>query len=401
MAEFVYKARNTEGSSLEGLMDADNEQIVAKRLRDKGYYIISIKKYEDRNIHINFKAFTRVTLKDLAVFCRQFSTMINAGISLVRSLDILLSQSTNLKLKETILSIKEKVEGGMALSKALEEEKKVFPRLFISMVAAGEAGGLLDESLEEVAAHLENENEMKQKVTSALVYPIIISIVSVFVVIFLTVGVLPTFVDMFAGMDMELPAITEFVLASSDFLSSYWWFVLAILGVGVGAIYSYYRIEQGRRNIDKLLLKVPLIGDLSTKLATARFSKTLSVLISSGVPIIESLDIVAKIMTNRVVAENILEAKKAITEGESMVLPLRHGRIFPKMLLQMVKIGEETGRLDEMLLRVSGFYEKEVENKVNGMVSLIEPLLIVGLGIVVGGIVLSIMLPMFNMLDGI
>jgi len=399
MAEFIYQARSAEGNRLDGSLEADNEQMAVKRLRDKGYYIISIEEYKNRNI--NFKLFSRVGLKDLVVFSRQFATMINAGISLVRALEILSTQTDNLKLREAITSIKDNVEGGMPLSAALEEKKKIFPDLFISMVAAGEAGGLLDETLEEMADHLESENELRQKIFSALAYPAVISFVSLCSVVYLIVGVLPTFVDMFTDMDIELPAITKFVLALSAFVSSYWWLILVMFAMLIFGIYFYRKTGQGRRNIDRIVLKIPIIGDLSTKLATARFTKTLSVLISSGVSIIESLEIVEAVMSNKVVAENISQAKQAITEGESMVLPLRQQGIFPPMLLQMINVGEETGRLDEMLLRVAGFYEQEVKAKTEGLVSLIEPLLIVILGLVVGGIMMSVMLPMFDMINGI
>ncbi|PRX31143.1 type IV pilus assembly protein PilC [Orenia metallireducens] len=399
MAEFIYQARSAEGNRLDGSLEADNEQMAVKRLRDKGYYIVSIEEYKDRNI--NFKLFSRVGLKDLVVFSRQFATMINAGISLVRALEILSTQTDNLKLREAITSIKDNVEGGMPLSAALEEKKKIFPDLFISMVAAGEAGGLLDETLEEMADHLESENELRQKIFSALAYPVVISFVSLCSVIFLIVGVLPTFVDMFNDMNVELPTITKFVLALSAFVSSYWWLILVMLAMLILGVYYYRKTGQGRRHIDRILLKLPIVGDLITKLAAARFTKTLSVLISSGVSIIESLEIVEAVMSNKVVADNISQAKQAITEGESMVLPLRQQEIFPPMLLQMINVGEETGRLDEMLLRVAGFYEQEVKAKTEGLVSLIEPLLIVILGLVVGGIMMSVMLPMFDMINGI
>ena len=328
--------------------------------------------------------------------------MINSGLSLVRSLKILAQQTSNHKLKEGIVSVQDNVESGMSLSKALRQEQDIFPKLFISMVEAGETGGLLGESLEEMADHFESENDLRQKVTSAIAYPLVISAVAVLVVAGLVIGVLPTFVNMFADMNVELPLITRVLLATSNFLSGVGGLiVLGIILATIFAVYRYYQTDSGKRKIDGFLLKLPLVGNLITKIAVARFTSTLAVLIESGVSIIESLDVVSRVMTNQVIADRVVEARESISEGESIADPLAVNGTFPQMVLQMIRVGEETGALADMLEKVTYFYNREVEHKVEAVVSLIEPALIVVLGLVVGSIVLSIMLPMFNMISSI
>ncbi|WP_018247721.1 type II secretion system F family protein [Orenia marismortui] len=400
---FLYKARDSQGSLTEGLIEAENEEIVARRLRDRGFYITSIEKEEQEKKSSNIKLpfLNRVKLSDLALFCRQFSTMINSGLSLVKSLDILTEQTENSKLREAVGNIKEKVEGGMALSTAMKEEKKIFPKLLISMIEAAEIGGLLDSTLEEMADHFESENELSQKIKSAMAYPLIISVVAVGIVIFLIMGVLPTFVEMFENMGQQLPLITRALLGLSKFLTIHWYVVPLVIFAPIISIYLYYQRESGRKKIDAFKLKVPVFGKLLTKIAVARFTRTLGILVNSGVSILEGLDIVANIISNQVIADSIREARKSISEGESIAIPLRKNGVFPMMVLQMIKVGEETGKLDEMLLKISDFYEKEVEHTVEAAVSLIEPLMIVVMGVVVGGIVAAMMLPMFDMVQGI
>ncbi|WP_245526681.1 type II secretion system F family protein [Acetohalobium arabaticum] len=371
------------------------------RLRNRGYYITSIEEeQESSSLGDKLKQFKKVKLKDLALFCRQFATMIDAGVSLVRALDILGDQTGNPKLREAIRSVQEHVEGGVSLSNALEEEDHVFPRLFISMVEAGETGGILDEVLLEMADHFEKENEMKQQITSALAYPAVITLVAVGVVVFLVTVILPTFVDIFAGMNIQLPLPTRILLTTSNLISSYWYLFVGAVLVVISFSYYYYQTDRGKRQIDWLLLKLPLFGDLIIKISVARFSRTLGTLISSGVTILEGLEVVSRVVSNQIVAEQLNEARNSISAGESMADPLQQNGLFPQMVIQMIRIGEETGSLDQMLNRVAQFYDQEVEHKVEGMVSLIEPALILILGLVVGSIVVSMMLPMFNMMQG-
>ncbi|ADL13277.1 Type II secretion system F domain protein [Acetohalobium arabaticum DSM 5501] len=398
---FRYKVRDENGEQLEGALEAESREIVIDRLRNRGYYITSIEEeQESSSLGDKLKQFKKVKLKDLALFCRQFATMIDAGVSLVRALDILGDQTGNPKLREAIRSVQEHVEGGVSLSNALEEEDHVFPRLFISMVEAGETGGILDEVLLEMADHFEKENEMKQQITSALAYPAVITLVAVGVVVFLVTVILPTFVDIFAGMNIQLPLPTRILLTTSNLISSYWYLFVGAVLVVISFSYYYYQTDRGKRQIDWLLLKLPLFGDLIIKISVARFSRTLGTLISSGVTILEGLEVVSRVVSNQIVAEQLNEARNSISAGESMADPLQQNGLFPQMVIQMIRIGEETGSLDQMLNRVAQFYDQEVEHKVEGMVSLIEPALILILGLVVGSIVVSMMLPMFNMMQG-
>ncbi|GAB6137121.1 type II secretion system F family protein [Halanaerobaculum tunisiense] len=327
--------------------------------------------------------------------------MINSGLSLVRSLSILEEQTSNSKLQSAISSIREEVEKGKSLSEALEEYDDIFPRLFISMVKAGEAGGILDNTLEEMADHFEREREIQQKVTSALVYPAVISLLSINVVFFLVTFILPTFVEMFKDFSIKLPLTTRVLLKLSQFMNNYWYLVLALIVILVLLIKYYYQTGQGRRKIDGLLLKVPIIGDVIIKLSIGRFSRTLGVLLASGVSILEGLEVISKLVSNQVITDKILEARQSISQGQSIILPLEKSNLFPQMFVQMIKIGEETGTLDQMLERVANFYDQEIEHTLERVVSFIEPAMLLILGLVVGGIVTAVMLPLFNMIQGV
>ena len=398
---FHYKARDQEGIVSEGTIESENKEYVIRRLKEQGYYISNIEEVEERTgISLDLSFLKGVGLKDLVLFSRQFATMIKSGVSLVRTLTILAQQVSNSKLKEAIQDIQSEVESGSSLSEAMAEQDDVFPQLFISMVAAGETGGVLDEVLEEMADHFERENQLKQQVTSALAYPSVITVVAVVVVFFLIAVVLPNFVGIFSGLGTQLPLPTRLLLKVSNFLSNYWYLLIAAIAAVIAVIYFYYQTDNGKRQIDWLLLKVPLVGDLITKVSVVRFSSTLAILLASGVSILEGLEVVSNIISNQIIADRVLEAKSSVRDGNSFTAPLQRNNIFPPLVIQMVKVGEETGNVEEMLEKISDFYDQEVEYKVEGMVSLIEPVLILGLGLVVGSIVAAVMLPMFSMMQG-
>ena len=398
---FHYKARDQQGVVSEGTIEAESKEYVVQRLKKQGYYISNVEEVEERSeISFSFNFFQGVGLKDLVLFSRQFATMIKSGVSLVRSLTILARQVGNTTLQETIEKVQEDVESGSSLSEAMAEHRDVFPQLFISMIAAGETGGVMDEVLEEMADHFERENDLKQQVTSAMAYPAVITLVAIVVVFFLIVVVLPSFVGIFAGLDTQLPLPTRILLQVSDIMSNYWYLLIGGLVAFFGGIYFYYQTEDGKKQIDWLLLKTPLIGDLITKISIARFSSTLSILLTSGVSILEGLEVVSNIISNQIIAERISQAQINVREGNSFTAPLSRDNVFPPLVIQMIKVGEETGSLEEMLEKVSDFYDQEVEYKVESMVSLIEPALILGLGLVVGSIVAAVMLPMFSMMQG-
>ena len=403
---FEYKARNKKGSVIEGLIEAEDQNTATAMLKRRGYYVSSLEEQNKKDdilatINDKLQKMKGVSLDDLSIFCRQFSTMINSGLSLVRSLDILVEQTENPNLREAVVSLKEGVQSGKTLSDAMKEQGKVFPELFISMVEAGEAGGVLDHTLAEMSEHFEKESELRQRVKSATTYPAAIIVVAVGVVFFLMTFVIPEFVAMFAGSGMELPLPTQIVMGVSDFLAAFWWtIILGVLALVI-AVKKYYETENGRRQIDWLLLHIPVIGDMLLKMSVTRFSKTLAILLGSGVSILHSFKVVSNVMTNQIIADRLFDARKKLSEGESIVLPLEQDDLFPPMVLQMLRVGEETGNLDEMLLTVAKFYEREVESAVDAVVDLIEPAIIVVLGGVVGGIVVAIAMPMFQMMDTI
>ena len=396
--QYRYKVRNQNGELFKGKVEADDQRAAIKKLRDRDYYPISVEEVKERQeLSDILERFKSVDTYDLVLFSRQFATMIDSGLSMVRTLKILGEQTENPKLQKAIVSIREKVESGTSLSRAMEEED-VFPKLFVSMVRAGESGGVLARVLKEMARHYERENELKQEVKSAMTYPVIVILLSVVVLIVLIAVILPGFTDMFADLGAELPAATRFLMWLGDSMRAYWYTLpIGVLAAVFGFKY-YYDTDEGERRIDFLLLKIPMFGDLIRKTSVSRFSQTMSVLIASGVSILESFELTAEIVENRVVSDAIKESRRSISEGESIAAPLERADIFPPMVLQMIRVGEETGTIDEMLAKVASFYEDEVKHKLDAIVSMIEPITIAFLGIVVGLILFSVMGPMFDMI---
>ncbi|MGM0472413.1 MAG: type II secretion system F family protein [Bacillota bacterium] len=398
---FHYQVRNRSGNKLEGTIEAESKAVAIRRLKEQDYFITAIEEQDNSGRSLlNLDRFKKVKLEDLTLFCRQFATMIDSGLTLIKALSILSEQVSNVKLKQALENVRESIEEhGLSLSKAFQEED-VFPQFFISMVEAGETGGILDEVLLEMADHFEKENELKQKITSALAYPLVITLVAVGLVVFLITVILPTFVDIFAGLSIELPLPTRILLGLSDIVANYWYLLVGgFVGI-ILVLYKYYQTSSGKNQIDHFLLKLPLVSDLIIKVSVARFSRTLGILLASGVSILESLEVVSRVVSNQVVIRQIREARESVSTGESMARPLQKSDIFPAMVVQMIRVGEETGNLDQMLVRLANFYDQEVEHKVEAMVSLIEPALILVLGVVVGGIVIAMMLPMFDMMQG-
>lgn len=402
MPTFNYKARTSTGQMITGSLDADNERVLVSRLAGMGYTVLSV---EERKkpvpIKDVFSRFQKVHLKSIAIFARQFSTMINAGLSLVKCLDILSQQTEDKKLQEIIKKIKQSVEDGATLSSSFGQFPNVFSPLFINLVNAGEVGGVLDEVMGRIATFLEKEQMLKGKVKSAMTYPAIVLFVAIGVVFFLVTFVLPTFIAMFEGMEMELPLPTRLLLAISFSIRKYWFvWVLVLFGGGI-LLLRYISTPMGKRQYDKMILKVPVFGMLNSKVSISRFARTLGTLLSSGVPVMQALEVTANAAGNVVITEAIMTARASIREGESIAGPLQESGIFPPMVTQMIAVGEETGNLDGMLNKISDFYDMEVENTLQALTSLLEPLLMVGMGIIVGFIVISMFLPMFVLIGGI
>jgi type IV pilus assembly protein PilC len=400
VATFLYKVRDFNGKVISGSTEADNENQVAERLREVGYFITSIKaKDSSRDVQISFAP--KVKLRDVAVFSRQFATMIQSGIALLRCLDILYDQQENKTFKKVIGQVKKAVEEGSSLSNALEAHPKVFPNLFVNMVSAGEVGGVLDEALDRLAEHFDKEHELKEKVKSATTYPLVISIFAIVVVNVMLIWVVPTFVAMFASFNAELPALTKAVVGLSNFMKKYYPYMIGLTGVGIYIFNRYRKTPEGASQLDLLVLKIPVFGQMNLKLAVARFTRTLGTLVKSGVPILLALEVTEKTAGNIIIARGIAAARDSIKEGETIARPLEASGVFPAMVTQMIAVGEETGALDTMLNRIADFYDREVKFLVESLTSLIEPILIIFLAVIVGGIVASVMLPMFDMFSQI
>lgn len=398
MAVYVWEGRTRAGEIVRGDIEAPNEATVMQKLRAQQILVLNIKE--------RTKGFTlpftlpflkeRVKEKDLVVFTRQFGTMIDAGLPLVQCLDILASQQQSKAFKTVLFDVKSAVEGGATLHDALRRHPEVFDELYVNLVAAGELGGILDTILSRLSTYIEKAMKLKGEVKSAMVYPSVIITVAIAVVIVLMVYVIPTFQKMFEGMGGELPGPTQFVVNLSAFFKRYWLLMIAGIGGTIFAISSFRRTQRGRLFFDTLFLKIPVIGDLIRKVAVARFSRTLSTLISSGVPILDGLDICAKTAGNKIIENAIREARASIAGGKTISEPLKETGVFPPMVVQMISVGESTGALDQMLGKIADFYEEEVDAAVAALTSLMEPMLMVFIGVVVGGILIAMYLPIFS-----
>jgi type IV pilus assembly protein PilC len=397
MASFNYSGRNREGKVINGTMDADNQSAVITFLRTKGIIPISVKQ-KDRGFNFNIDlGGPKITTRDVSIFTRQFSTMISAGLPLVQCLNILSSQMEHPKFKKTIEQITQKVEGGATFAEALAKHPKVFDNLFVNMINAGEIGGVLDVVMNRLALYMESAERLQKKVKSALVYPVTVSIIALVIVSALMLFIVPTFANMFSSFGGKLPALTQTMLDMSNFMKKYFYLVFGAFGV-LGVIVSRIKkTERGRKEIDKLVLKMPVFGILLRKVAVAKFTRTLGTLVSSGVPIVEALSITARTSGNTVVETAVNKARDSIQRGANIAAPLKESGVFPAMVTQMISVGEETGALDQMLTKIADFYDEEVNTAVDGLTSLIEPLLMVFLGTVIGVVVVALFLPIIKM----
>jgi type IV pilus assembly protein PilC len=398
MAKFAWEGKNRTGGSVTGEMDAPSEAFVLAQLRREQIAPLRIRKRgAELAIRLPFRGEKRVTQKELAIFTRQFATMIDAGLPLVQCLDILGEQQANPSFKKVILKVKEDVESGSTFADALTKHPRVFDALFVNLVAAGEVGGILDTILSRLAEHIEKAMKLAKKVKGAMVYPATIVAVAVVVTVILLLYVIPIFAKMFADFGQELPGPTQVVLSLSAFTRKYFLGVVVFF-VLLGFLFRwYYRQENGRRNVDRMLLRLPVVGSLLQRIAIARFSRTLGTMVSSGVPILESMDIVAKTAGNKIIEEAIIKARGSISEGKTIAEPLSESAVFPPMVTQMVSVGEQTGALDSMLNKIADFYDDEVDSAVDALTSLLEPMLMVFLGVVIGGMVIAMYLPVFKL----
>ncbi|NFN94148.1 type II secretion system F family protein [Clostridium botulinum] len=395
MPNFKYRAMNTDGEKIHGNHEADSKGEVIEFISSNGYYPLMVEEIIESK-QIEFKFNNKVKLKDLSIFCRQFYTMLDAGVPILTCLNILTSQTTNAKLKETLKEVEDDVEKGGVLSNAMRKHTEVFPGLLVSLVSAGEASGNLDSIMLRMANHYEKENKVSNKVRNAMIYPIILGLVAITAVVFILTYVMPTFTDLFIESGLNLPWSTKFLLWSSASLKAHWFMILlAIVGIII-AIKYYLKTEQGSIAASKLKLKLPVIRRLNEMIIVSRFTRTLSTLLSSGLPLVQALDIVIGVIDNKIAEDAILKVKEKVVRGESLNSSLRETEIFPQMLYSMIKIGEETGSLDDILNKTADFYDEELESTIQTTVALMEPALIVIMGVIIGFIIISIMIPMFD-----
>ena len=400
MAMFKYEYRTAAGETRNGQIEAPDQNSAKQRLREMKISPTSINESKGG---LGFKmptpAFLKpsVSTKDLVIFTRQFATMIDSGLPLVQCLDILSKQTENPTLREQLLTVKEKVESGSTFGDALKGYPDTFDDLYVNLIAAGEVGGMLDTIMNRLAAYLEKNEKLVRQVKGAMTYPIVVMVVATIVVAILLLKVVPQFEGMFADFGAALPAPTLFVISISKFLQSYFMMIVVALTVIFFGVQRFYKTEVGRRTLDKVMLVLPVFGDLLRKVAVARFCRTLGTMISSGVPILEALGICSRTAGNRVIELAIQKASQSIAEGRTISDPLMESKIFPQMVCQMISVGETTGALDTMLTKIADFYEDETDQAVEALTSMMEPMIMAFLGVVVGGLVIAMYMPIFEM----
>jgi len=399
MPSYEWKGRDRNGNPQTGVLIGDSKEAVIAALRRQQIVITTVK---EKGKEIALPKFGGgIKSKDIAIFTRQFSVMIDAGLPLVQCLDILGQQQENKGFQKILLQIRQDVEGGSSLAEAMRKHPQAFDDLYVNMVGAGEAGGILDTILQRLAAYIEKAVKLKAQVKSAMVYPVAVVAIAIIVVYVILWKVIPVFASLFEGLGAQLPFLTRIVVAASNFIGRFWWLIFLLLFAAFFALRQYYATEQGRYQIDKLMLRFPALGLLLRKIAVARFCRTLGTLLSSGVPILDSLEITARTSGNAVIEEAVFTVRNEVEQGKTLADPLTKTEQFPPMVCQMIAVGEQTGAMDTMLSKIADFYEDEVDSAVEGMMSLIEPIIIAFLGIVIGIIVVAMYLPMFSLISQI
>jgi type IV pilus assembly protein PilC len=401
MPYFNYTIRDANGQTRSGKVEAPNAEELKKRLQSEGLQVLEVT--EDRKApRVPAGGYGRVKLSDLAIFARQFSTMLDAGVSLIRCLDVLQAQTNNARLRKILMDLSARVESGESLSRSMARHPKAFSQLIIGLIRAGEVGGVLEESLQRIAGFLEKDVELRRKIRSALTYPVIVLLAAVGIVIFLVSWLVPQFASLFKELGIkEMPAPTQFLIDLSALFTERWYVVI----IAVVAILIAYKLfvstRVGRRVADRVKLRIPVFGPLHHKIVMARFSRTMGTLLASGVPILQAMETVAGVVGNSVVSDAVIESRARIREGEKIADPLQRSKMFPPMVVHMVSVGEESGSLDHMLNKIADFYENEVEMTIASLTAAIEPVMIVLLGFIVGFIVISMFLPMIEVISNL
>lgn len=400
MPQFVYKARSGGGNVTQAMIEAPDQKTALERLRSQKLIVLEINEDVPGLMHAlqKYNPFKPgVNAKDIVLFSRQLSTLVSAGVALVNGLNILVEQIESKVFKNVVVKVKEDIEAGLSIADAMKKHPEAFSDLYVAMIKAGEVGGILDTILERLSTYLESAEALKSKVKGALVYPAVVLTIAGAVTVFLMVGVIPTFKDIFSDFGAELPLPTRIVISISDGIQHYWYIVFGIPAVGFYFFKKWINTDNGSKIFDKYVLKAPVFGPLLRKVAVAKFTRTLGTLVKSGVPILQALETVARTAGNRLIEDAIMNARESIREGERISDPLKKSGVFPPMVVQMIAVGEETGNLDTMLAKIADFYDQEVDVAVKGLTSMIEPIVIVVMGIVIGGIVVAMFIPMFEL----
>ena len=400
MPVYGYTFRDPSGGTQKGTADAESEEILRKRFEEQGFTITEVTVIKARSA--KQKSYGKVKLVYLSVFCRQFSTMVDAGVSLVRCLDVLGQQTQDPKLKKILVEVGERVESGESLSRAMQRHPRTFSNLFIGLIRAGEVGGVLEESLQRLSHFLEKDVELRRKVKAAMTYPVLVLILATGIVIFLVAWFIPQWKDILVDLGLkkdDIPAPTQFLIDLSDLIKYRWWMILLTIGSVVFSWKMFTSTRFGRRVADRMKLKVPVFGKLHHKVCMARFSRTMGTLLTSGVPILQAMETVAGTVGNTIMSDAVLEARARIREGDRIGEPLEASKLFPPMVVHMIGVGEESGSLDFMLQKIADFYESEVESTLQSLTAALEPIMIVGLGLIVGFIVVSMFLPLVRVIE--
>ena len=397
--QYEYRARDSRGQIQTGTILAENETAVAVFIRNKGYYVTKIKESQNReSLSVMLQNMQTVSTKDLAVMCRQFSTMLEAGLPMLSCLNVMVEQTENPRLKDCLKDAYKAVQEGSSLAKALHAHPRVFPDIMIAMIEAGEVGGVMDTIMNRLAVHFEKEHRLNEKVKSAMTYPAVVVSLAFIIVGFIVTFVLPTFLKLFENLKTELPWSTRVLLWVSSLIQNYWWLLIPTMILGVLGVGVVFRRPDARLWLDGVLLHMPVFGSLWRKIAITRFSRTLSTLVRGGVPIIAALEVVKRTTGNLKMTQALTASQESIREGKDLSTRLASSGLFPPMVVQMVAVGEESGQLDNMLDKIADFYDAEVEDLVGRLSSLIEPIMIVVLGAIVGFVIVSIMIPIFDVI---
>lgn len=400
---FAYKAKDRTGQLLTGSLVAENEAAVAAYIRNQGYFVTQIRPAGEKgNILGSLSDLLHpVGTKDLTIFCRQFATMVDAGLSLTVSLSVLIQQSINPRIKEAVKDLLLKVQEGETMSRAMQNHPDVFPAMMVSMIEAGEVGGVLDVVLERLAVHFEKENKLNEKVKSALTYPAVVLTFATLAIVFILTFVLPVFTKLFEQMQIELPPLTKAILAISTFLKTYGLLLAALCAAAIYGFSLYLRQPAVRQLLDRVALRLPIFGNLWRKIAVARFSRTLATLLRGGVPIVTALEVVKKTTAIQLMIETLSAAQDSVREGRGLSAPLSASGVFTPLVVQMTAVGEETGTLDKMLDKIADFYESDVDDIISRLSSLMEPVLIGILAVLVGTIVVAVIMPIFDVVTNL